>query len=152
MGRTRSIASDSTYEKNRARYLKNRTHLLALAKKNYAEDRPARLAAMKLARDAAKEARLWAKSKAFYDAHPTLARDEYGLAREYVRNFKAGKPCLDCGKEYPHYVMEFDHVHGVKLSDISNLTTISKLRIEIPKCELVCANCHRERTFKRRRD
>lgn len=62
------------------------------------------------------------------------------------------KPCKDCGKKYPHYVMEFDHL-GDKEFSISNgtLRCLSKKRIleEMSKCELVCANCHRERTYRR---
>ena len=28
---------------------------------------------------------------------------------EFIRSLKA-KPCTDCGREYPHYVMDFDHL------------------------------------------
>jgi len=150
MGRARTEPNDKVFEARRIRYIQTRGLALEKAKIRYKEDRPAILAAMKAGRDAAREARLLAKSRAFYEAHPALAKDDYGLAREFVRNYKAGKPCLDCGQSYPYYIMEFDHVYGVKRRNISDLTTIASIRLEIPKCELVCANCHRERTFKRR--
>lgn len=62
-------------------------------------------------------------------------------------------PCTDCGVKYPPYVMDFDHVRGEKLGDIGDMvgrgTSVANILAEIAKCELVCSNCHRERTFRR---
>lgn len=62
-------------------------------------------------------------------------------------------PCSDCGVKYPDYVMQFDHVSGTKLFDIGRATaatkSLSKLKAEIDKCEVVCANCHAIRTHTR---
>lgn len=59
-------------------------------------------------------------------------------------------PCADCGKRYPHYVMDFDHVREGKLANVSNLAkgNVDTLLAEIAKCDVVCANCHRERTYR----
>jgi hypothetical protein len=69
---------------------------------------------------------------------------------QFVIELKRGKPCMDCGCDYPHYVMDFDHVKGEKEINVSFAARLgwSKKRIlkEVAKCELVCANCHRERT------
>ena len=54
-------------------------------------------------------------------------------------------PCVDCGVRYPHYVMDFDHVRGEKVDSCARIA-LSKLEEEAAKCDLVCANCHRERT------
>jgi len=46
--------------------------------------------------------------------------------------------------------MDFDHVHGEKDGDISQLrwrVGAARLEAEIAKCEVVCANCHRERSY-----
>lgn len=62
------------------------------------------------------------------------------------------KPCVDCGKQYPHYVMDFDHLRDKEFGLSKTLNYCwGKERVlrEISKCELVCANCHRERTYKR---
>lgn len=70
--------------------------------------------------------------------------------REYLAEVKS-KPCEDCGIQYPWYVMEFDHVRGVKVRHVSLLTlfnTDKELLDEIAKCDVVCANCHRLRTYK----
>jgi hypothetical protein len=65
-------------------------------------------------------------------------------------------PCVDCGVQYPPYVMDFDHREGEKkLINVSALNahryvTITQFLAEIAKCDLVCANCHRQRTHERR--
>ena len=63
-------------------------------------------------------------------------------------------PCVDCGVSYPHYVMDFDHRDpSQKVANISVLVRLGsreKLLAELPKCDLVCSNCHRARTFKQR--
>jgi hypothetical protein len=63
------------------------------------------------------------------------------------------RPCADCGRSYPPYVMDFDHVRGEKVANVSVLVAggASRRRVlaEIAKCEVVCANCHRERTHGR---
>lgn len=73
--------------------------------------------------------------------------------REYVKDIKESSPCLDCGVKYPYYVMEFDHIHS-KTKTVSWLTsrgTIDQVIEEIKKCELVCSNCHKIRTWTRMR-
>lgn len=63
-------------------------------------------------------------------------------------------PCQDCGQSFPHYVMEFDHVpeRGPKQFNISRGNTGSSAWLtELAKCDLVCANCHRARTYERTR-
>ena|ERR1700677_4496999 len=72
------------------------------------------------------------------------------LVRKIIREAKA-KPCADCGKEYPYYVMEFDHVRGKKAYALAKVVqrpsnkAIEDLPGEIAKCDVVCANCHRLR-------
>ena len=77
----------------------------------------------------------------------------YKEEREWLTKLK-DKPCLDCGVKYPTCVMEFDHVKGVKKAGVGQLLGHERSReailTEIAKCELVCANCHRIRTAKRK--
>jgi len=61
-------------------------------------------------------------------------------------------PCMDCGQRYPAYVMDLDHRPGEeKLFILGNRgnRNVGKVRAEIAKCDPVCANCHRERTWNR---
>lgn len=69
--------------------------------------------------------------------------------REYIRQAKR-QPCTDCDTEYPYYVMQFDHVRGEKLFNLSSYTGgYKRIDEEIAKCDVVCANCHFIRTHER---
>lgn len=74
--------------------------------------------------------------------------------REYVRQIKDATPCADCNVSYPPYVMQFDHLGEDKDRDIAEMVaspvSLGRLEAEIAKCEVVCANCHAERTYQRR--
>lgn len=76
------------------------------------------------------------------------------VLRDLVRAAK-DVPCTDCGTRYPYYVMDMDHVRGEKKIDLSriasSLRNIEVVRAEIVKCDPVCSNCHRERTWSRMR-
>lgn len=70
--------------------------------------------------------------------------------RDYVRQ-KKDQPCADCGIKYPYYVMQFDHMRDKEyhISTLVNSNNLKKLDAELAKCEVVCANCHAERTYQR---
>lgn len=72
--------------------------------------------------------------------------------RDYVNACKS-RACLDCGIRYPPYVMQFDHVRGRKVKAVATLArdsvSIDRLSAEMAKCDVVCANCHAERTHRR---
>lgn len=79
-------------------------------------------------------------------------RDRYSAkVREVIRKEK-DKPCADCEQRYPWYVMDFDHVRGEKTFGIGQMLQhqgIATILKEIAKCDVVCSNCHRERTHRR---
>ena len=60
-------------------------------------------------------------------------------------------PCVDCGQTDP-IVLEFDHLRDKSFAIGTALTRYGwdKIVEEIQKCEVVCANCHRRRTARRR--
>jgi hypothetical protein len=107
------------------------------------------------------------------DCYKSRGRDYYHKNRErqlslskqrkekYIEERKGllakikNRPCADCGKIYPPWVMDFDHREAdLKIGTVSYLTfrkllKFDKILEEIEKCDLVCANCHRERTYQR---
>jgi hypothetical protein len=72
---------------------------------------------------------------------------------EAIRLLKSA-PCTDCCRSYPFYVMDFDHISDDKICNVSQMANhdypMSRILAEIAKCELVCSNCHRHRTYIRR--
>ena len=88
------------------------------------------------------------RNKRLYLDRNTLTYERH---RELVRQAKS-KPCADCNVQYPFYVMDFDHRDGAtksfELNSIQRKTIKAILR-EIEKCDVVCSNCHRARTYKR---
>jgi hypothetical protein len=59
-------------------------------------------------------------------------------------------PCTDCGGTFPVCCMDFDHREPhLKSHTISHMTLVTEaaLRAEMAKCDVVCANCHRIRTW-----
>ncbi len=67
--------------------------------------------------------------------------------RQFINSLKS-LPCTDCGNAYPPCVMDFDHRDpSTKLvKSIQNLG-IEDIKLEVLKCDLVCSNCHRIRTW-----
>jgi ribosomal protein S20 len=96
-----------------------------------------------------------AASRRHYQANKSkyLARNKQyrSSIREFVKSLKQSTPCKDCGKRYPSYVMDFDHLEDKEniISFLMSSGRIGALKREIQKCEIVCANCHRGRTHDR---
>jgi hypothetical protein len=60
---------------------------------------------------------------------------------------------MDCGNRYPPWVMQFDHLPGVKKeANVGQMIRCSResILLEALKCDVVCANCHAIRTHARR--
>jgi hypothetical protein len=62
--------------------------------------------------------------------------------------------CADCGGRFPPCAMDFDHRDPTtKRSAVTQMigrAGTQRLLDEVAKCDIVCANCHRLRTFQRR--
>ena len=67
---------------------------------------------------------------------------------QFVMDYLKEHPCVDCGEKDP-LVLEFDHIKD-KFKNVSRLvserTSLDKIKKEITKCEIRCANCHRRKT------
>ena len=59
--------------------------------------------------------------------------------------FKMERGCEICGWNGHPFALEFDHVNGKKINNVSQLVSCSLKRLteEIQKCRIICANCHR---------
>ena len=62
-------------------------------------------------------------------------------------------PCMDCGGVFAQCAMDFDHRDPLtKIRAVTRMIngSIERMMAEAAKCDIVCANCHRRRTFERR--
>lgn len=77
-------------------------------------------------------------------------RDEMRAVVAILKNV----PCADCRGRFPACAMDFDHVSGKKELNVANMKhyPIERIIKEIEKCEVVCANCHRIRTWTRKQN
>lgn len=69
--------------------------------------------------------------------------------QRFIIEYLLEHPCVDCGESNP-LLLDFDHVRGEKLMEVSviaiRMHSIKKIKAEIAKCEVRCANCHRRKT------
>lgn len=77
---------------------------------------------------------------------------------QYVQQLKADMPCVDCGGFFHYAAMDFDHKAGARDEGDDSVAflahhgaSLKRIDAEISKCDLVCANCHRLRTWQRLR-
>lgn len=73
--------------------------------------------------------------------------------REFINNYKREHPCVDCGQYFHKFpqCLDFDHKdRATKTSGISVMGnraySLERIKNEMDKCELRCANCHRVKT------
>jgi hypothetical protein len=63
---------------------------------------------------------------------------------------EAGGKCIRCGYNKCLWALQFDHRNSEeKLTDVSKLIAQRRLNLaleEIKKCDMLCANCHAEKT------
>jgi len=78
---------------------------------------------------------------------------EVSATLEQLHLYKESKGCADCRNKFPHYVLEFDHKPGYKKIDVVYrvLKTYGREMAwkEVAKCDVVCSNCHKVRTYAR---
>lgn len=96
--------------------------------------------------------------KAYYTSSPK-EKERLAVRRELDRSqiyafIQSAKnvPCMDCKKRYPYYVMDFDHIGDKKfnIGESVSSKSLRQIKDEINKCEVVCSNCHRVRTYNRK--
>jgi len=71
---------------------------------------------------------------------------------DYIKDYLVKNPCVDCG-ESDMVVLEFDHRGDTpKVKAVSQLirlrVNLQRIKAEIAKCDVRCANCHRRKTAK----
>jgi hypothetical protein len=93
--------------------------------------------------------RYYQRNKSSYIAKNKVKRAEI---KDFLRKYKEFKGCGDCSGKFPFYILDFDHrdpamkrFSPAKMAHNNSWTAMVE---EIAKCDVLCANCHRERTYK----
>ena len=77
------------------------------------------------------------------------ANNRAKLVREFISEYKITTGCVDCGYNKHSSALDFDHIKGDKELNVCFSKSIAQAKKEIEKCEVVCSNCHRIRTYNR---
>lgn len=99
-------------------------------------------------------------AKAHYEANKALYKKRAidhskkiaEIIRKYILEYLKSHACIKCGEE-DILVLEFDHRdRKKKLFSIGEAfhrgMTLIKVKREIEKCDILCANCHRRKTMR----
>lgn len=73
--------------------------------------------------------------------------------RQWLASYKEKVGCADCHNKFPSYILDLDHRDGkTKVKNVSHMVSYGweVLKKEVEKCDVVCSNCHRTRTYVRR--
>lgn len=94
-----------------------------------------------------------ARRKRYYAKHPGVIKAERDKRKHDIRCFieeiKASSGCVFCGENFPA-ALDFHHTggNGDKEINISQIAIrswgLERVRKEMAKCVLLCANCHRK--------
>jgi hypothetical protein len=80
-----------------------------------------------------------------------LAHYNKQMFKQQLAKIKEDSGCVDCGIKN-HIILDFDHLRDKKYN-ISRMIhdgfSWKAIKKEIEKCEVVCSNCHRIRTYNR---
>ena len=80
------------------------------------------------------------------------SREIVHYRRKLLQRFKRVKGCKACGYNKQGSVLHFDHLDpstkrfGLASSHDLRTRTINVLKAEMAKCQVLCANCHSEKT------
>lgn len=88
--------------------------------------------------------RWYDKNKESEKRHVTGRKNEI---KKWFRNYKKSLKCSNCGESHPATI-DFHHKrndkeHGISKM-VSNGYSIDRIKKELEKCNILCANCHRK--------
>ena len=71
--------------------------------------------------------------------------------RDFLQKYKEFHGCMDCKVKFPYYVLDLDHRDPHQKRFAPNRLSLNlswdQMTEEIAKCDVVCANCHRIRSY-----
>ena len=79
------------------------------------------------------------------------AKKRYWANKEACDQIKLEAGCCECGYDANPYALDFDHINPEEkefnISKKLQQYSWKKLKVEIDKCRVMCANCHRIHSY-----
>lgn len=107
-----------------------------------------------------KDKRVWVdrQGQSYGTLYNKKLQEDKSRIRDWLIEKYKNTPCMDCGNVFDWCAMDFDHRPGetkeLKIGSIGFRKASTQLKerveLEITKCDLVCACCHRVRTKQRK--
>lgn len=98
--------------------------------------------------------RQWLSSRTQSESPTTASHRVRWRYHEEILDQLRSVPCADCGARFAQCSMDFDHrdpsAKVMRVTLMVGRAGIRRILAEAAKCDIVCANCHRLRTFERR--
>lgn len=95
------------------------------------------------------------ENKEYYKDKARLRKEELLPKRKaIISRYKTMKGCIDCGYNQHPEALDFDHLRDKKFNisqAVNAMTSWPRIKAEVAKCEVRCANCHRVITAERRK-
>ena len=95
--------------------------------------------------------RRWYEKNKFSEKAHVFRRKK--AIKKWFKNYKTNLKCSICEDSHPA-IIDFHHKKGEKKENlvsfmVSNGFSIQKIKEEIKKCQVLCANCHRKVHYKK---
>ena len=89
--------------------------------------------------------------KKYLDYKYRKRKEQQAFVREFTNRHKGLCGCSSCGIK-DHRVLDYDHINPADkkylVSQLVNLAySLKTIKDEIRKCQVLCSNCHRIRTY-----
>ena len=85
--------------------------------------------------------------KKYWERENKLRKLRLKKIHEWINNYKLSKGCSICGYNKCAEALDFHHINDkdIGISRLINKDkSIKRIKKEIDKCNILCANCHRE--------
>ena len=73
--------------------------------------------------------------------------------KEWIDDYKSTHPCVHCGESHPA-CLDFHHRNPSEKTLTISLAiaraSLERIQMEVAKCDILCANCHRKLHHKER--
>ncbi len=88
----------------------------------------------------------WERRKKYYKQS---IKEKHRENIKIIHEEKLRRGCVCCGYNESPYALDFDHLDpATKIDGVARMSTrnIQKIKQEMEKCQVLCANCHRIKT------